>query len=69
MEVGVDFGILIPLFFTLIIIFGPLIRAISDKDWNEIIVDLIILSCFWGGYLLLTQFEIDEMDILNRILN
>jgi len=41
----------------------------GNKDWNEIIVDLIILSCFWGGYLLLTQFEIDEMDILNRILN
>jgi hypothetical protein len=67
MEVGV--GILIPVFLTFIIIFGPLIKAISEGDWNEIIVDLIILSCFWGGYLLLTQLEINEMDILNRILN
>jgi hypothetical protein len=67
MEVGI--GILIPLFFTLIIFFGPFIRAISDRDWNEILVDLIILACFWGGYLILTQFDIDEMDILNRILN
>jgi len=67
MEVGI--GISIPLFFTFIIIFGPLIRAIPDRDWNEVLVDIVMLACFWGGYLLLTQFEINETDILNRILN
>jgi hypothetical protein len=67
MEVGI--GIFIPLFFTFIIFFGPLLRAIPDRDWNEILVDIVMLACFWGGYLLLTQVEINEGDFLNRILN
>ncbi len=62
-------GILIPIMMTLIIIVGPLQRALYDRDYDEIVIDIIILAFFWGGYLILSQFEFNLINLLNRIFN
>jgi len=63
------YGVLIPTFMTFIIIVGPLIKAIEDRDWNEILVDTLLLIFFWSGYIILTRFEINEIEVLNGIFN
>ncbi len=60
-------GIFIPIGVTVIIILGPLIPAIERKDWNEILVDVVIVGCFWISYFLLSGIDIN--DILNRAFN
>lgn len=62
-------GLVITIMMTLIILVGPLPRAIQDKDYNEILVDFILIGTFWTGYYILSFVNIDEMDILNRLLN
>jgi len=62
-------GLIATIMMSLIILIGPFPRAIQDKDYNEIVVDLIMIGCFWTGYYILSYVNIDEMDLLNRLLN
>lgn len=43
-------GLLIAICCSLIILFGPFIRAVEDRDYHELIVDLIILMSIWFFY-------------------
>ena len=64
---GIGFGIIFPILLTLVILLGPFLKALEEKDLNELLVDFIIIAFFWSFYFLIAQVELN--DILNRIFN
>lgn len=43
-------GLFLAICCSLIIVFGPFIRALQDKDWHEIAIDVFLLVIVWFMY-------------------
>lgn len=62
-----DFGLIFAVLMTLMILLGPLPRAIMDKDGNEVVIDFLIIACIWVIYFIIGYADIDQDDVINKL--
>ena len=54
---------------TLIILVGPFLRAVGDRDYYEMVIDVILISFFWAVYYLISLANWDLVGLINRALD
>lgn len=61
-----DWGVVFAFLLTLIILCGPFPRAIQDRDYHEVIFDIVFIIFIWLVYFIVSNLSFDW--IVNRLL-